>query len=356
MSTFRKAYADSLKIAPNEVTIGSVTCNNQRAPAPAAAPQPKPAHKKRLLLAANNLDAAAATSTAARAGQQQQRQLMQAEAAPSPAAVSTEFQVPAPADPKERQALAEQIKKTSQGTLTGPLSVFFGKAVQVSPPVQLQEPTKKQPAAQQPPAPVPAPLPRSAAVAPEAVEEEPAVAPVPVEVVPPPPPPPAPRPRPAPQPIRPPAAASKPVEEEEVAEEVPVLPVHKTVTTTGQKPGANIPEAPAKKPGKQAAEQTPTTSLQLPKGLPKPSPLPPPPSPQPKVIMWGAAPACKGKPNGDNSVPGGLMTVVLNLEKILTWHFVYALRPTTAHSVLPRKSRSGLPRRFVGASVDARTR
>jgi len=237
---------------------------------------------------------------------------MQSSTAAAPATVTTEFQVPAPADPAERQKLADQIKQTSQGTLTGPLSNFFGRPVTVSPPQQLQEPTKRAPA----PAAEEAP-PRSA------------------------------RPQP---PLSPPAAPSpSPAPETELAEEVPVevigevlvparvppreKPAQQPVVlpSTSPSPPRTRPQQPL--PSPKPADREVTLPLVLPKQTPSPSPapLPPPPSPSPaprakrpspppvlpstspspsprlqpsKTIAWPTASVCKFKPDGQNSVPG----------------------------------------------------
>jgi hypothetical protein len=297
LGVFRKAYADSLGIKPSEVNINSVTCNNKpvnaATPQPPAAPAlPRPALKKRLLLSEQRLDPP-----------HPYRTLMQASAG-APATLSTEFQVPAPADPAEREKLASQIKQSSSGLLTGPLSNFFGRPVTVSAPQQLQEPTKK------PQVTSTEQIPRTARSAPAVIpvaspvlEEEP--------TTPSPSPSPKPSPRPSPEPS-PDLRKEIPTEVIEEAIEEESIPIKKPT----QPPAAR----PKQQPGKQnqTVEEIPSVPLQLPKASSKPGGAKPvlptggtktnttsKPAKQPaRVILWPVAPACKGKPDGVNSEPG----------------------------------------------------
>lgn len=231
----------------------------------------------------------------------------------APALLSTEFQVPAPADPAERAKLATQLKDTSQGLLTTPLSDFFGRDVTVKPLVELQEPTRKPPAAAA--APVAAP-PRTPRTLPRT---------------------PLPKPSPSPEP-------KLPVLQEEVeatvVEEVPLGGAKPKPKTARPKAPVPLP-APAQANASSEVElETPTVPLHLPKLSPRPivnltrtTPLPavnrtaPSPSPAPKVIVWSQAPPCKAKPDGRNSMPGEPHTGVLAAQS--AWvceHVAYKVR------------------------------
>lgn len=289
MGVFRRTLANKLQVKPNEVAVNSVTCNNTPVKGAAGTPAatgtglPRPAHKRMLLeepsFAGDN------TFETATPGSN-----MRVAAPNTPATLATVFQVPAPADPADRAALAADIQKGAPDMLTGPLSDFFGKPVTVSPPQQLQEPARK-PA---PPAEVPR-KPRSLPLTPPPATLEP---PPTVQVI-----------------------------ETEIAEEVPVEVITEIPGRNATAPAAKKPQ-PSPKPktgpldAAEDSEETPTLSLQLPKGVPKvpkanatKSQVPTAnktlssPSPAPvKLVLWANAPQCKGKPDGQNSVPGKVVT------------------------------------------------
>jgi hypothetical protein len=88
-----------------------------------------------------------------------------------------------------------------------------------------------------------------------------------------------------------------------------------------QLPGRSPQPKPSPKVVEEVEQEIPSVPLALPKMSPKPRmnatkvvppPLPAvnktmakmPPAPS-KVIVWSVAPACKGKPDGQNSEPGG---------------------------------------------------
>lgn len=284
MGVFRRTLANKLQVKPNEVAVNSVTCNNvpvkgaAGAPAALGASLPRPAHKRMLLQESDSeesFDAALGSNMRI--------------AAPSntPATLATVFQVPAPADAAERAKLAADLEQRAPDMLTGPLSDFFGKPVTVLPPQQLQEPAGK-------PAP-PAEVPR----------------------------------KPRGLPLTPPPALEPPptvqVIETEIAEEVPVQVITEIPGRNATAPAVRPQPSPKPKgvPGDdmEDSEETPTLSLQLPK---KPkvnatrSQSPPPanktlPSPSPapvKLVLWANAPQCKGKPDGQNSVPGEAVCLI----------------------------------------------
>lgn len=308
----RKTYANALKVKPNEVNVSSVTCNNQPvkgAPAPPTvtlappATLPRPALRRTLLAHMSTLEAVSdalsdsQTDSAALSNPTVGRRTLQAGA---PATLSTEFQVPGPADPAERAKLAQDIKESSKGLLTSPLSDFFGRDVTVSTPVQLSEPSKK---------------PQVAAPTPEAVPRAPRALP------------PVPLPQPSPSPV--PEAPTTELEEEVEAEVVPVEPVAPAPGAKPRPARSPVPKpqrpAPSPKPKANVTEEmeqeTPTLPLQLPKMSPRPkinmTRVAPPPvnktaaPPAPKVIVWSQAQTCNGKPDGKNSVPGMLMHPVV---------------------------------------------
>lgn len=288
LGVFRRTLANKLQVKPNEVAVNSVTCNNTPVKGAAGAPAatgtglPRPAFKRMLLEEVLASGAADSTYDTATAGSN-----MRMAAPNTPATLATVFQVPAPADPADRAALAADIQKGTPDMLTGPLSDFFGKPVTVSNPQQVQEPARK------PAAPAEGPRrPRSLPLTPPPITLEP---PPTVQVI-----------------------------ETEIAEEVPVqviteIPGRNATAAAAKKP--QLSPTPNAEPGNTTddSEETPTLSLQLPKGVPKaPSgnatkPQVPPaanktvPSPSPapvKLVLWANAPQCKGKPDGQNSVPG----------------------------------------------------
>jgi hypothetical protein len=277
LGVFRRTLANKLQVKPNEVSVNSVTCNNAPvkgaagAPAALGASLPRPAHKRMLLqeLSGSPEDPASGSN------------MRLAGPSNASATLATVFQVPAPADPAERAKLAADLKQGAPDMLTGPLSEFFGKPVTVLSPQQLQDPARKP----GPPAEVPR-KPRGLPLTPPpALEPPPAV-----QVI-----------------------------ETEIAEEVPVQVITEIPGRNATAPAAMPQPSPkpkaVPKDGTEDSEETPTLSLQLPKkpktnatkplgALPAnktlPSPLPAPV----KLVLWANAPQCKGKPDGQNSVPG----------------------------------------------------
>jgi hypothetical protein len=297
LGVVRKTYANALKVKPTEVNISSVTCNNKPIRAAPPTTLPRPALKRMLLTAADPsaTDSSSSNIRFPAGGAAGGRVLAQAAAAP--AMLSTEFQVPAPADPTERAKVESQIKESSQGLLTAPLSEFFGREVTVSTPVALAEPTRR-PAA--PAAGSAIPVTVAAPRTPRAL-------------------PPLPLPKPSPSPLPP---------SPELVEEVEVEVIEEPAAGNTTQPRAQLPgrspqpkPSPAPKEDEQVEQEIPSVPLALPKMSPRPrmngTKLAPPPSPAvnktmaakappaPKVIVWSVAPACKSKPDGQNSVPGG---------------------------------------------------